>query len=405
MPRLLVTYYEAKSSRKPTSNHPPNDASLSKSTGSQQEYLREIERLTSLSILDFTSEQVASSITNLWRDITDEALRNDFLRFNKGWVGHVVLLGCTASKGVEVIEHVLEIACCLDLLCREHLIAVNVVESLKIRAISRLSIWKQVRPSLCHKMEEILKGRLAQGAPSLLTSRAPRDVSLEYWLLSRAYVNEENMLVESLRIETEETIGDVEQRINQLEQLLGAIGDGDHPEASSDGQDPAETDTHLSDGLALSETDTETEMSDDTLSSDEVADIDDLTPIKHIAQQTRERVSRHLESIKSDIQNRSTQGESLVASGAPSVSPTTQSQPRLVDLLDQRTMVRVGAKKDLIPTQRRTNPSATYPIDAVNERLKKSSDHRQHRTRPQDAQVAIPVDATGMWKRNGSRAK
>lgn len=319
---------------------------------------------------------------------------------------HVVLLGCVASEGAEVIERALEVACCLDLLCLEHYLAVAIVESLRTKAVSRLGVWNQVRPSLCHKMEEISKGRLAHDAPSSAQFRAPRDASLEYWLLTRPYVGDRKLLEESLRIEAGEALGDVEERINQLEQLLG-IDNGENRSALVSDKlyvtEVEESDAGLSDDLLLSETETDTSLSEGSCSIDGNNDPSGPDPIRHIAQQTRERVSRHLETIKRDIQIKSNENEAARTIESLSFLPTP---PRLIDPLDQRTMFRVGANKGGSSSQRRSHATVTYPIDLIKvQRPKKNPHHKQPASRAQRDEVEIPIDAKGRWKKGGSKGK
>src|SRR5262245_34945313 len=71
-----------------------------------EDNLHEIERLTCLSILDLPPQLIASSIVDLWRDLESDKSREDFLRYQRGWIGHAVLLGCLNSTGTEVIERV-----------------------------------------------------------------------------------------------------------------------------------------------------------------------------------------------------------------------------------------------------------------------------------------------------------
>jgi hypothetical protein len=410
----LVGYFDVKKTSQSSKSLPPSPSdvgNLSETSGlfslsdrhKYEDYIREFERLLPLSILDFPSELIANSISNLWGDLDTEVARKDFLLFHRGWVGHAVLLGCIASRGAEVVERLLEIACFLDLLCQEHSLAVATVGSLKMNAISRLSVWKQVRPSLCHKMDEILNGGLAHGAPSSVKFRAPRDASLEYWLLSRAYVNDESLLQESLNIEVAEAIGDVEQRLNQLEQLVEAIDDRiEATEASLDNQSAIgeRVDIDLSD-LQLSETETESDsaLSHDSSFSDKVGN----PYVEHVARETRERVSQHLEMIKRDIHTRTNiEIEPICVVESLSVLPAAQPRPRLINPLDQRSMFRVGAQKDG-NSQRRSHITVTNPDDPVQIRPKKKSDHKQSRSRQQEASVTIPTDADGRWKRSGTR--
>ena len=229
-------------------------------------------------------------MVDLWQDLESERSRHDFLHYQQGWIAHVVLLGCFNSIGPEVAERVIEIACFLDLHCQEHDLAVATIRSLQSGPISRLTTWGNVQHHLIHKMEEIIEGTFAKNICPAATFRAPRDASLEYWILTRAYVDDKQLWTESLAVEPQiNPLNDVETRITQLEALLTTI----RPEESS----TANSDPQFSDIDHLTDF-TDTESSD--LSSSDL-EFDNVYAVHNVAQQARDRISKRLEALKTKV--------------------------------------------------------------------------------------------------------
>jgi hypothetical protein len=309
---------------------------------------------------------VASSIADLWSDLANEVSRQDFLRFQRGSIGHIVMLGSFTSRRIEVVERIIEIACCLDLLCQEHRLAVILVDALRLKAISRLKLWKKVRPSLVHKMEEISKGSLAQGIHGGEVFRAPRDASLEYWLLSRPYVNDEKLLAESSHVEPqEETDGDVETRIHDLERVISKIkAPGEQSNETYTNLSPTaeDIDPEISDVDELTSSDAETETSG---SEEEIILEPEPNSIHYLANQTRERISQQLDTIKNNIHNKAKNNERI----SSDVDALSIPSPRSIDPFDQRAMLRVRGNREGKTGPRRLQPTATYPDDPFGSRL------------------------------------
>jgi hypothetical protein len=297
VPRLLLKYFDEKiSSVRGTSRTSSSKSSL-KTRNSPKEiensHIEEIKRLHGLCLLDFSPECVASSIVDLWIDLASEESQQDFLSFHKGWIPHVVLLGCLNSKGSETIERVIEVACCLDLLCQQHILAVAIVHALNKVAVSRLLVWEDVQPALILKMEEILEGSLARDVPSTAIFRAPRDISLEYWVLTRAHVSDELLFQESCSLQPQNQSTDVESRISNLEALLVSLNDISEP--------------GMGDVEVLSDVDNSTDEGSNSsilCLSDDDSDFDDADPVASLASETRERISQRLEELKNSIHKR-----------------------------------------------------------------------------------------------------
>src|SRR5579859_7289113 len=203
VPRLLAHYWGVECSAPFTKSNNPkeplerarlsfdSDAEYGTSFNSQEKCLKEMQRLLPLSLLDFPAELIASSMVCLWNDLASEESRRDFLRFQTGWVPHAVLLGCLSGNAVELVMRFIEIACFLDLLCQQHRLAAAIVDALRSKPISRLTLWENVPNPLVRNMNEISHAALAPAKPTENPFRAPRDVSLEYWLLTRPYVDDE----------------------------------------------------------------------------------------------------------------------------------------------------------------------------------------------------------------------
>lgn len=329
----------------------------------RQESVKEIKRLNSLSILDFPPELIASSLVDLWEDLASEDSRHDFLLYQRGWIGHVVLLGCFNSTGPEVIERVIEVACCLDLLCQVHDIAVTVIKSIQVNAVMRMTAWQRVLPSLIHKMKEILEKSLAADVQPSTVFRAPRDASLEYWILSRPYVDDEHLLAESLAIEPQcNQVNDVETRITQLEALLVTM---DHEsiklhhlpnsEINGDSEEP-----ELSEIDQLTGTDMESSI---LSSSDMELEHDGINSARNAAQQTRIRVIQRLESLKNSVHLKNTRQQETRLEGSEFSIPSYSNTTRLFDPLDQRAIFRTRAPTEQISVHRRLRPKATYSVE------------------------------------------
>lgn len=322
---------------------------------------QEIERLTTLSILDFPPELIASSIVDLWKDLDNEKSRQNFLRYQRGWVGHIVLLGCFNSTATKAIERVIEVACCLDLLCQAHHIAVTVIQSLRSNAVSRITSWQHVHPPLIHKMKEILDGSLAADVHQATVFHAPRDASREYWILSRPYVDDEDLLTESLAVEPQSNqVNDVESRITQLEALLVTISleatelhNFPDTEISSEN----ESESEFSDASQLTDTDTDScALSSSDL---EFTDHDDHDYVLDVAQQTRARISQRLESLKNSVHHKIKTQQQVSFDVSQFSIPSPKIASRSIDLLDQRAIFRARAHNEQISVQRRLRPSAT----------------------------------------------
>jgi hypothetical protein len=293
VPRLVLEYFERKRSSARRSSQPSNAKfpHATRVSNVSESHLEEMKRLNGLCLLDFPPERVASSIVHLWTDLASEESRQDFLRFLKGWIPHVVLLGCLNSKGSKFIERMIEVACCLDLLCQQHLLAIAAVHSLNKEAVSRLSVWKDVQPALIVKMDEILEGSLARDAQPTAIFRPPREISLEYWISTRAYLNDEQLFEESCMLQPPNQAVDVESRISNLEALLVTLNDISQPS--------------LHEVEVLSDADNSSDEESDSsilCLSDEENDYNDgVDPLANAALETRQRILQRLDELKNSI--------------------------------------------------------------------------------------------------------
>jgi len=257
------------------------------------------------SILDFPPEQVASSIVDLWDDLTSRESRREYLRFQKGWVVHAILLGCPQDAASETVERVIEIACCLDLLCLQHDLAVALIEALTTEALARLTAWTRVRPSLIPKMNEILTGSLSHGLDGARPFRVPRSEILERWILSRPYFNEDELYLQSLQVDPRESSTDVDVRISELESIVRSLDQPIRNIESSREMEmndfTANFDECISDLEFTSDSDTD-------LSSSSTSDIEDFNPEapSALAFKTREHVTQRLIALTEEIHLRST---------------------------------------------------------------------------------------------------
>ena len=374
VPRLLLKSHKSPSIHASTSVQRAEHRSDSNDDG-QLDISEELKRLITLTVLDFSPERIASSIVDLWKDLEGEQSRDDFLRYHRGWVAHVVLLGCFNSTGPEVIERVIEVACCLDLLCQEHDIAITIIQSLQLEAVSRLTAWEKVQQPLAHKMEEIMAGTLAQDVHSSAAFRAPRDAFLEYWILTRPYVDDEHLWRESVAVEPQvNDVSDVETRITQLEALLVTIQPEKSQETSSNRtSNIQESELEVSDVDAVTETETETTSLDLSSSDTEFTDQGYSQGIHSVAQQTRDRISQRLEALKTKVHLKARGQKQLSFAASPLSVPSPKLTSRSVDPLDQRTIFRARANNDGISIQRRSSPSAIYTGNHNRTRSRKQS--------------------------------
>ena len=346
VPRLLVQYYSAIDAT-------PKDAAVNGRTSckldlhqettidGQEVYLKEIHRLLPMSLLDFPAELVANSLVCLWNDLDNNDSRRDFLRFQRGWVPHAVLLGCLSGNGVELVVRFIEIACFLDLLCHQHDLAVAIIQALKSSSISRLELWESVPGPLARNMDDISQSSLAPTINSAAPFHAPRDASLEYWLLTRPYVSEQVALAESIYVQPQKrNIGDVETRIYQLEALVSAINNEEGVNGSFANDEF--TNSYLSE---LSDTESIASMNceESELSSSESGPEPDTDSVYHLAFQTKEKISRQLEIIRDSIHRKVTDSVSEVEELA---IPPQRPAPRVFDPLEQGTMFRVRARRE-----------------------------------------------------------
>jgi hypothetical protein len=342
MPRLLVNRHDPRLVPN-AENFRSSNSSEQSAFGSPSDDLacdaRGLEKVTSLSILDFSPERVASTIVDLWKDLASEDARQDFLRYQRGWISHVTLLGCFSSTGSAIIGRVIEVACCLDLHCQEHDLAVTIVKALNSKSVSRMTAWNFVQLSLKDKMKEILNGSLTISLHPSATFRAPRDLLLEYWILSRPYVNDRNLLEESFVVEPQNDTSDVETRINKLEALVVSMQRNDRDPSfptdnTTSGAD--ETISELSDPEDLDLPDSESSL---FYSSDsESIENNDYNAVHDIARRTRERTVQRLENIKSSIHLKSKRHHQASTELGPTSIPTSRTVLRSIDPLDQRSI-------------------------------------------------------------------
>ena len=340
MPRLLATLRQCQNAKVSDANW--SDQGSGPRT---QEVYKEIETLTDIPIVEFPPERIASSIVDLWKDLVNAESREDFVRYHRGWIAHAVLLGCYTYNVVKVIERIIEVACCLDLLCQEHHLAIATVESLKSKALSRLTVWDDVQPALIQKMDEINQGCLAHGAPPDSRFRAARDSKVEYWILSRPFVDDEHLMAESLVVQAKNTVtGDVEARITNLEAILCTMNNGDEAPTIIHGNNAPKTAVSGSESNGIEDT-TDTEMEESMLSSSDAESLDDryCTPALRVARQTRQRISLRLESLLCTVHNnaktREQNAPDLNTLSIPASKPTLRS----VGPLDKRSVFQISS--------------------------------------------------------------
>jgi RasGEF domain len=266
------------------------------------------------SVLKFAPERVASSLVDLWEDLAQKKSRDDFLKYHTGWIGHSILLSARDSSTAEAIERFIEIACCLDLLCQQHLLALHTIQSLQTPAIQRLTAWNSVRQPLVRNMEEICTGTLANGLDPTSTFRAPRDMILEYWILGRAYVDETQLLVESFSVQpTAPKSSDVETRLTALEAILRTIRNTDF---EGDGSDRESTGVG---GFSTPELASDGEPDSWNSSDEEVFGVQSNSD--DLASKTRDRIRFRLRELQDRVQRKV-----LNLEGKPSV------QVRILDM-------------------------------------------------------------------------
>jgi hypothetical protein len=393
VPRLLATLLEAENANVP-------GMGLGSSTRTQVAY-QEIEALNNLSILEFPPERIASSLVDLWQDLVSAESCEDFLRYHRGWIAHAVLLGCRTYTVTDVIERVIEVACCLDLLCQEHLLAVKTIESLKDKAVSRLTAWEEVQAPLIQKMNEITRGLLAHDVPPESRFRAARDSKLEYWILSRAFAEEEHLMAESLAVQSQSRYtGDVETRITNLEAMLLSMNYEEVTPTVMDSTDPARaalSETELS-GID-EDTDTDTEKS--IVSSSDAESLDDRfsNPVQRVARQTRERISLRLENLKNKVHSNAKTRQPATPDVDTFSIPPSRSTLRSIDLLDQRTIFRISATKDGKSGPRRPRPAASYTNVSDGAKVTVTS-IKGRRVAARDLHTDVPTNDGGRWKKN-----
>lgn len=351
IPRLLVQYYRAidATPRDAAVNGRPSykpDLQNESTIDRQEVCLKEIHRLLPMSLLDFPAELVANSLVCLWNDLDSNDSRRDFLRFQRGWVPHAILLGCLSGNGVELVVRFIEIGCFLDLLCHQHDLAVAIIQALKSSSISRLEVWESVPGPLARNMDDICQSTLAPSIKSAAPFHAPRDVYLEYWLLTRPYVSEQVALAESIYVQPQKrNTGDVETRINQLEALVSAIN-------NEEGVNGSFANDEFNNSCFSESSDTEsiasTNCEESELSSSESGPELDPDSVYHLALQTKEKISRQLEIIRDSIHCKVTDSVSEVEELA--ICPQRPA-PRMFDPLDQRRIFRVRARGQNTPRQ------------------------------------------------------
>ena len=391
IPRLLANFLKAQNANASNACL-TGQKSNARDARTEVEVYRDIEALSNVSILDYPPERLASSIVDLWQDLASAESCEDFLRYHRGWIAHAVLLGYSTCNVMETIERVIEVACCLDLLCQEHILAVTVVEALRRKAISRLTAWEEVQTALIQKMEEIARDCLAYNVAPETRFRATRDSKVEYWILSRAFVDEEHLMAESLTVQPQDT-SDVESRITNLEAVLLTMADeGVSPTKMA--VEAAMSDNNLSGIEDFTDTESSTMSSSDAESSDERHS----NPVQRVARQTRDRVSRRLENLRNKVHNNAKIRERASPDIDTFSIPTSKSTLRSIDPLDQRTILRISATKDGNSGPRRPRPTATYPNEHNGSRGTASSNRGRW---PEDRglRTGISTDDMGRWKK------
>ena len=395
VPRLLADLLEVRAQQSDTSAALVTARNTDRRYGQTElELYREIEALNSISILDYAPERLASSLADLWEDLVGSDSCEDFLRYNRAWIAHAVLLGCSARHAIETIERVIEVACCLDLLCQEHVLAVNVVEALGYKAISRLAAWKDVRAALTQKMDEISRGALAYNIIPNTRFRATRDSKVEYWVLSRAFADEELLMAESLTLQPQNgDAGDVESRITNLETVLLTMTD----QGVSTPMIAAAAATS-DEGLSGLDDLTETENSITSSSDTESLDDRESDQVRRVARQTQERVSRRLENLRNKVQSNATIRKQATSDVDMLSVPAPRPTLRVIDPLDQRTILRISAAKDGNSSRRgRPTPTNRNEYEGRKDAVG-SNGGRQLADR--DVHGEITIDDEGRWKKN-----
>lgn len=371
VPRLLVQFHQTKSRNGgDTLNHQK-----------ELDTIQKIERSNALSFLDLSPQLLASSIVDLWRDLASDESRRDFLRYHRGWIAHVVLLGCLDMTGGEVIERVIEVACCLDLLCQEHQLALATVQSLQTEAVSRLTAWKGVQMALACKIQEISDGQLAQDVHLGTAFRAPRDMLLEYWILSRPWGRNEFLLTESLTVEPEQhREADVEARITQLEDLLVKMEYDDVDKVIDENIAQISSDLELSEIEQITDQDSEIDFTALSSSDTDATLESDVSQMDDVVHRTRERVSRRLEAMKQEIYERTKDKQS---SGQPPLTHSQRTDSPTVFPLDRTAIVRATVKQGAL-TNRRSSSAIIFSVDLGNSGSKNSGDSTYSRSMQQD---------------------
>jgi hypothetical protein len=363
VPRLLVQYYRAiEATPKSTAENgqPPYTPDLQHEAiiDEQERHLKEIHKLLAMSLLDFPAELVANSLVCLWNDLASNDSRRDFLRFQRGWVPHAILLGCLSGHAVELVVRFIEIACFLDLLCHQHDLAVAIVQALKSSSISRLGIWGTVPGPLARNMDDISQSSLAPSINTAAPFHAPRDVSLEYWLLTRPYVSEQVALAESIYVQPpKRNIGDVETRIDQLEALVSAINNEEGESGSfANNEFASSCHSELSDGESIASTTSEVSEISSSESETECYPEPTTDSVYHLALQTREKISRQLEIVRDSIHRKVTQSVSEVEELAILAQ---KPAPRAFYPFDQRTIFRARPNVENTPRERQSTRLTT----------------------------------------------
>jgi len=294
------------------------------------------ESLQHFSLLDIPPEHVASIIVDLFNDfgVHDSRSVDEVLRFHQGWIAHSILYASSQSQAFasETIERVIEIACCLELLCQHHTLAMAVVNSLTLDAISRLTAWTSVRSALIPKIDEIITGSLSAGlSKNTPIFRASRSRSIERWILSQPYLNESELLSKSLRVEPPNgEFVDVDARISQLEAIVEALNEP--PQITDETSVVESVETPQSENTS-SDLDVTSDTEEESWSSSE-SDFEDITAdsSKTLAQQTTERVARQLYGLVEAIHLRTHDSKSL----SPTISQLHNDQYRSSDTSDRR---------------------------------------------------------------------
>jgi hypothetical protein len=277
----------------------------------------------SKSLLDFGPEQVSLSMVSLHSDLESQISSENLFAFYRSWIAHSII--SARSKGqshaAEAIERVIEIACCLELLCQRHDLAILVVRALDLEAVSRLKAWRLVRTGLIPKPEEIRTRSLSKGLrPDTPVFQAPRNKFVERWILSRPYLDERDLLSESLRLEPPSGgFRDVDDRLSKLEAIVKELDKSSQQEATSSTTfaETKHSPTSLAAIDSFSNSDAEfSDVSESELEDSGAGGLDDL------ARKIAERVALQLHTLVDGIKSRA---KDLSAFDG-NVSPTSCSQ-------------------------------------------------------------------------------